>query len=96
MHTRGSQSRGASHLSPEENTRSMQLEIDHLCYAMSDVGEPLRVLTPLLTMIVIIVIAPNPGLLLVSPFHVIRIIIIGKERKVCLARVWAMTLWVGL
>ena len=27
-HTRGSQSRGGSHLSHEENTRSMQLEID--------------------------------------------------------------------
>ena len=29
-HTGGSQSRGGSHLSHEENTRSMQLEIDHL------------------------------------------------------------------
>ena len=30
MHTSRSRSRGGSHLSYEENTRSMQLEIDHL------------------------------------------------------------------
>ena len=30
MHTSRSQSRSGSHLSHEENTRSMQLEIDHL------------------------------------------------------------------
>ena len=63
---------------------------------MSDVGEPLQVLTPLLTMIVIIAITPGPGLLLMSPFRVIRIIIIGKEMRVQLARVWAMKLWADL
>ena len=30
-HTSKSQSRGGSYISHEENTRSMQLEIDHLC-----------------------------------------------------------------
>jgi len=29
-HTSGSHSRGGSHVSHEENTRAMQLEIDHL------------------------------------------------------------------
>ena len=65
-------------------------------YAVSDVGQPPQVLTPLLVMIVILAIGQGPGLLLVSPFRVIRIIIIGREGRVCLARAWAMTLWAEL
>ena len=57
---------------------------------MSDVGEPLQVLAPLLMMIVIIAIALALGLLLVSPFCVIRITIIGEEGRVIEA--WAMML----
>ena len=49
---------------------------------MSDVGELHQVLAPLLMMIVIIAIAPGPGLLPVSPFYVIKITIIGGEGKV--------------
>jgi len=63
---------------------------------MSDVEEPFRVLIPLLMMIVIIATIPDPGLLLVSHFHAIRIVIIGEERRARIARVWAMTLWAGL
>ena len=63
---------------------------------MSDVGELHQVLAPLLMMIVIIAIAPGPGLLPVSLFCVIKITIIGKEGRVRLVKVWAMMLWVGL
>ena len=65
-------------------------------YVASDVGQPLQVLAPLLMMIVILAIDQGPGLLLVSPSGVIRIVIIGGEGRVRLARVWAMTLWAGL
>ena len=65
-------------------------------YAVSDIEEPLQVLTSLLMMIMIIAIVPSPGLLLMSPFHVIRIVIIGGEGRVHLARAWAMTLWAEL
>jgi len=65
-------------------------------YTVSDVKEPLQVLAPLLMMIVIIAIALGSGLLPMSPFHVIKIIIIGGEGRVRLAKVWAMTLWVRL
>ena len=63
---------------------------------MSDVEQPLQVLTPLLVVIVILAIDQGPGLLLVSPSGVIRIVIIGGEGKVRLARIWAMMLWAGL
>ena len=59
---------------------------------MSDVKGPLRVLTLVLTMIMIITTVLGPGLLPVSPFCAIRIVIIDGERRVCLARVWAMML----
>ena len=65
-------------------------------YTVSDVREPLQVLALLLMMIVIIAIALGPGLLPMSPFRVIKIIIIGGEGRVCLAKVWVMTLWVRL
>ena len=65
-------------------------------YVASDVGHPLQVLAPLLMMIVILAIGPGPRLLLVSPFRVIRIIIIGGEGRVCLTKVRAMMLWTGL
>jgi len=55
-------------------------------YVASDVEQPLQVLTPLLVMIVI----------LEYPFRVIRIVIIGGEGRVHLARAWAMMLWAGL
>ena len=64
-------------------------------YVVSDIEEPLRVLTPLLTMIMIIATIPSP-LLPMIPFRVIRIVIIGGERRVCLTRIWSMTLWAGL
>ena len=38
----------------------------------------------------------GPRLLPVSPFHVIRIIIIGGGRRVYLTKVWTITLWAGL
>ena len=63
---------------------------------MSDVEQPLQVLTPLLVVIVILAIDQGPGLLLVSTSGVIRIVIIGGEGKVRLARIWAMMLWAGL
>ena len=56
-------------------------------YVVSDVEEPLQALTPLLTTIVIIATVPGPRLLPVSPFRVIRIVIIGGEGRVHLARV---------
>ena len=65
-------------------------------YVVSDIEEPLRVLTLLLTMIMIIATIPSPGLLPMIPFRVIRIVIIGSKRRVHLARIWAMTLWAGL
>ena len=65
-------------------------------YAVSNIEEPLQVLTSLLMMIMIIAIVPSPGLLPMSPFRVIRIVIIGSKRRVHLARIWAMTLWAGL
>ena len=65
-------------------------------YAASDVEQPLQVLTPLLVMIVILAISQGPELLLVYPFRVIRIVIIGGEGRVHLARAWAMMLWAGL
>ena len=55
-------------------------------YAVRDVGQPLQVLTPLLVMIVILAIIQGPGLLPVSLFLVIKIVIIGGERRVRLAR----------
>ena len=65
-------------------------------YTVSDVGEPLQVLALLLMMIVIIAITLGSGLLLVSHFRVIKIIIIGGEGRVRLAKVWGMMLWPGL
>ena len=65
-------------------------------YVASDVKQTLQVLAPLLIMIVIIAIGLSPGLLPVSPFRVIRVIIIGREGRVRLTKVWAMTLRVGL
>ena len=65
-------------------------------YAASDEEQPFQVLAPLLMMIVIIAIGLGPGLPPVSPFRVIRIIIIGGKGRVRLTKVWAMTLWVGL
>ena len=56
-------------------------------YATSDVEQPLQVLAPLLMMIVILAIGSSPGLLPVSPFGVIRIIIIGGEGRVGLTKV---------
>ena len=47
-------------------------------------------------MIVIIAITPGPGVFPMSPFCVIRITIIGGERRVRLTRAWAMMLWAGL
>ena len=38
----------------------------------------------------------GPGLFPVSPFRVIRIIIIGGGRRVCLTKVWTITLWARL
>ena len=61
-------------------------------YTVSNVGKPFQVLTPLLKMIMIIIIAPSPRLLPVSPFRVIRIVIIGEEGRFRLAKVWAITL----
>ena len=58
--------------------------------------QPLQVMDPLLMMIVILAIGRGPGLLLANSFHVIKIIIIGGEGKVCLAKVWAMMLSAGL
>ena len=65
-------------------------------YAVSDIGEPLQVMAPFWMMIVIKAIAPGLGLFLVSPFRVIKITIIGRERRVHLTRAWAMMLWAGL
>ena len=65
-------------------------------YATSDVEQPLQVLVPLLMMIVILAIGPSPRLLPMSPFRVIRIIIIGGEGRVRLTKVKAMMLWAGL
>ena len=65
-------------------------------YATSDVEQPLQVLAPLLMMIVILAIGTGPRLLPVSPFRVIRIIIIGGEGRVRLTKVKAMMLWAGL
>ena len=65
-------------------------------YAVSDEEQPFQVLAPLLMMIVIIAIALGLGLLLVSPFRVIEITIIGEEGRVRLTKAWVMTLWAGL
>ena len=73
-----------------------RLTICEGCYAVSDVEQPLQVLTPLLVVIVILAIDQGPGLLLVSTSGVIRIVIIGGEGRVRLARIWAMMLWAGL
>ena len=97
-HTGGSQSRGGSHLSHEENTRSMQLKIDRLqrrlhheqrratpssCGPFSDDDSDLA-------------IGLGPKLLPVSPFRVIRIIIIVGGGRVCLTKVWTITIWAGV
>ena len=65
-------------------------------YTTSDTGEPLQVLALLLMTIVMIATGPGLGLLLVSPFRVIRITIIGGEGRVHLTKVWAIMLWPGL
>ena len=61
-------------------------------YAASDTKQPLQVLTLLLVMIVILAIGQGPGLLLVSPFCVNRIVIINGEGRIRLARAWETTL----
>ena len=96
-HIGGSQSQGGSHLPHEKNTKSMQLEIDRLrmrlcherCRATPSSSGP----------------SSNDDSDIsyrprsrtpVSPFRVIRIIIIGGEGRVRLTKVRAMMLWAGL
>ena len=61
-------------------------------YAASNTKQPLQVLTLLLGMTMILAIGQGPGLLLVSPFCVNRIVIINGEGRIRLARAWATTL----
>ena len=88
-HTSRSQSRSGSHLSYEENTRSMQLEIDRLQRRLRRERRrktPSNSTFPLM-MIDMIVTGPGQGLPLVSPSHMMRVTIISAEIRAHLVKV---------
>ena len=87
-HTSRTQSRSGSHVSHEENTRTMQLEIDHLrrrCTA-NDEDELLPILTSLLTMIEMAVTGPSQGLPPVNLSRVMRTTTMSVEIRAHLAK----------
>ena len=91
-HTSGSQSRGGSHLSHEENTRAMQLEIDHLkgsCATNSE-DKLLLMLTFLLAMRRMVIIDPDQRLPLVSLSHMMSTTTMSAGTGARLPKVWEM------
>ena len=61
-------------------------------YTASDEEGLLPILTLLLKMTEMVATGPGPGLLPMSPFCMMRTVIISREVRVHLAKVWAMML----
>ena len=100
-HTSRSQSRGGSYISHGENTKSTQLEIDHLPrrltifpggYTASDREGIPQILIPPLMIMEMVAIGPSPGHLPMSLFRTGRTIITNGEVRVHLTKVRAMML----
>ena len=81
-------------MSHEENTRNMQLDINHLRRKLcrNNVEGLLQAQRLPLKMIMMIVIGPDQGLHLVSLIHMMRTAIIDREVKVHLTKAWVMML----